>query len=126
MPKVYSVSSGHKLIQQLRFLLLGCLLSTSAQAQVLYGTLTGTVTDTSGAVVNGAKITALEVQTGVTQDATSDSTGNYRFTTLLPGTYKVTITASGFSTQETPGVRIAGNEIARVNAQLTVGTATES
>src|SRR6516225_6961211 len=70
-----------------------------ARAQVLYGSLTGGVTDASGAVVVGAKVTALEVQTGVTQETTTDSVGIYRLTTLQPGTYKVTISASGFATQ---------------------------
>ena len=63
------------------------------QAQVLYGTLTGTVTDPTGAVVVGASVTALETQTGVSQTAETDSAGIYRFTALLPGTYKVTISA---------------------------------
>jgi hypothetical protein len=92
---------------------------------VLYGTLTGTVADTSGAAVAGAEVTALEVQTGVSQTATADSSGIYRFTALLPGTYKVTISAQGFARQETAGVIVGGNEIARVNAELKVGTATQ-
>jgi hypothetical protein len=84
------------------------------------------VTDTSGAVVAGAQVTALEVQTGVSQTATTDSNCLYRVTALLPGTYKVTISASGFVTQETPDVRLTGNEIARVNAELKVGSATQN
>lgn len=105
-------------------LLVGALI-VSARAQVLYGSLTGTVSDTSGAVVSGAKVTAVNVQTGVTQEATSDTSGIYRFATLLPGTYKVTIAASGFSTQVTPNVLINVNEIARVNAELKVASATQ-
>jgi hypothetical protein len=95
-------------------------------AQVLYGSLTGTVSDASGAVVSGAKVTVLEVRTGVSQEATTDSSGIYRFTTLLPGAYKVTISAPGFATQEIPEMRVNVNEIARVNAQLTVGSAAEN
>jgi Carboxypeptidase regulatory-like domain len=98
-------SSGAKLHQLLCFLLLNSLLSLIAHGQVLYGSLTGTVTDASGAVVSGAGVTALEVRTGATQNATTDSSGIYRFATLLPGTYTVTITAPGFSRQETPDVR---------------------
>jgi hypothetical protein len=97
-----------------------------AHAQVLYGSLTGTVTDPSGAVVASAQVTALETQTGIAQTDTTDSTGNYRFSSLLPGTYKVTIAAKGFSTQETPGVSIRVNEIARVNAGLKAASATET
>jgi Carboxypeptidase regulatory-like domain len=69
-------------------------------AQVLYGSLTGTVTDASEAVLPNAQITVLETQTGVSQSQTTDSAGIYRFPALLPGSYKVTITATGFSTQE--------------------------
>ena len=95
-------------------------------AQVLYGTLTGTVVDSTGAVIPGAQVTALEAQTGVSQTATSDSAGIYRFPTLLPGTYKVTIAGQGFSPQETAGVLVRANEIARVDASLKVGGATQS
>ena len=119
-------SSRAKLHQLLCFVLLNSLLSLIAHGQVLYGSLTGTVTDASGAVVSGAGVTALEVRTGVTQNATTDSSGIYRFATLLPGTYRVTITAPGFSRQETPDVRVSVNAVTRVNSQLKVGTATEN
>jgi len=106
-------------------LLTGVGVGTILFAQVLYGTLTGTVVDASGAVVAGAQVTALEVQTGVSQTATVDSSGIYRFPALSPGTYKVTITAEGFATQETVGVLVSGNEIARVPAALKVASATQ-
>lgn len=95
-------------------------------AQVLYGSLTGTVTDTSGAAVVGAQVTALQVQTGASQTATTDASGIYRFSTLLPGAYKITISAQGFASQETPGLAIRVNEIARVNAELKVASAAQS
>jgi outer membrane receptor protein involved in Fe transport len=102
-----------------------CAMVVSAHAQVLYGSLTGTVTDPTGAVIVGAQVTVLEDQTGVSQTGTTDSSGIYRFTTLLPGRYKVTIAAKGFSTQETPGVQITGNEIARVPAALKTASSTQ-
>ena len=94
--------------------------TTAVRAQVLYGTLTGTVTDVSGAVIANAHVTALEMQTGVGQIQETDASGIYRFSTLLPGTYKITIAGQGFSQQETQGVVVRGNEIARVDAQLKV------
>ncbi len=100
--------------------------ANATYAQVLYGSLTGTVTDASGAVVNGASVSALEVQTGLTRQATTDSSGIYRFTALSPGTYKVTITAPSFAIQETPGVLVAANEVARVDAQLRVASASQN
>jgi outer membrane receptor protein involved in Fe transport len=97
-----------------------------AFAQVLYGSLTGTVIDSSGAAVVNGQVTALQDQTGVSQTVVTDSSGIYRFTTLLPGDYKVTITTPGFSTQEIHGVLVNVNEIARVDAALKVASATQS
>ena len=76
------------------------------RAQVLYGSITGNVTDQSGAALAGAQVTAVEAQTGVTSTQTTDAAGIYRFPALLPGTYKVTISATGFTRQETSGVEL--------------------
>jgi hypothetical protein len=95
-------------------------------AQILYGSLTGTVTDASEAVLPNAHVTVLETQTGVSESQTTDSAGIYRFPALLPGTYKVTISATGFATQETENVLVHANEIARIDAHLSVGAATQS
>ena len=61
------------------------LLSGTGQAQVLYGSLTGNVTDPSGAAVPGATIEVLNVGTGVTRQGASDERGVYLFTLLQPG-----------------------------------------
>jgi hypothetical protein len=108
--------------------ILGALVLTTpaVEAQVLYGALTGTVVDSTGAVIAGAQVTAVEVETGVSQTAASDASGIYRFATLLPGTYKVTINAAGFAAQETNGVQVQANEIRRLDASLKVGSATQS
>jgi len=68
----------------------------AATAQVLYGSLTGNVTDPSGAVVPGAQVEALDTATGVSRLATTDSAGVYRFAELLPGVYRMTVTATSF------------------------------
>jgi carboxypeptidase family protein len=115
-------------LELITFVCLGLLLSLSAvslHGQVLYGSLTGTVTDASGAIVNGAKVTALETRTGVSQTAATDSSGIYRFTNLLPGNYKLTINAPGFATQVTNNVLVRVNEVARVDAGLKVASATQ-
>lgn len=96
------------------------------RAQTLYGSLTGTITDATGAIVRGAAVKALNEQTGVSSQTTADTSGIYRFSALLPGTYKVSISASGFSTQETTGVIVRANEIARVDAALKVAGSTQS
>jgi hypothetical protein len=105
-------------------LVLAC--SSAVGAQVLYGSLTGTVTDASGAAVAGAKVTAVADQTGITKSSVTDESGIYRLTALVPGTYKVTISANGFSPQETPGVLVRVNEIARVDAALKVESASQT
>ena len=103
------------------FLFLG-----DVRAQVLYGSLTGTVSDPSGATVSGARVEALEVGKGVTQESATDGNGNYRFSALLPGVYKVSISAAGFATQVAPDVRIEANEVTRVDARLKIAAATQN
>ena len=128
-----STAQQYRSMNGLRFRLryaLGCFLMSlaciSAHGQVLYGSLTGTVIDPSGAAVSGAQVKAAETRTGVISQATTDSSGIYRFITLLPGMYEVSITAPGFATQETADVGVNANEIARVNAQLKVASATQN
>ena len=91
-----------------------------AAAQMLYGSLTGNVTDPSGAVVPGARVETLNVNTGAARQATADDKGFFLFPELLPGTYKVTISAPGFTTVVTENVRVDANTVRRVNVQLTV------
>src|SRR5215472_6900460 len=127
--KLYSNSSVIKLnqITMLALLFVICVLATpGASAQVLYGSLTGTVADPSGAAVAGARVEALDVAKGVTQASTTDENGIYRFSALLPGNYKVTISAQSFETQVTPGVRVAANEVQRVDARLKIAGATQN
>jgi Carboxypeptidase regulatory-like domain/TonB dependent receptor-like, beta-barrel len=97
-----------------------------AGAQSVYGSLTGTVTDPSGAAIAGAHVTATAVQTGVTQTAVTDSSGIYRFANLLPANYDVTVTATGFASQKTPDVSVVVNGIAQLNVQLEVGKASQT
>jgi hypothetical protein len=84
----------------------GLLFPGEVKAQVLYGSLTGTVTDPSGAAVSGAKVQALDVGKGVTQEGTTDGNGIYHLSALLSGVYKVSISAVGFEAQVTPEVRV--------------------
>src|SRR6266404_9631197 len=90
-------SSPTQLNTIIGLLLLALVCTVTAYGQVLYGSLTGTVEDSSGAAVTGAKVVALNVNTGVAQSATTDASGIYRFTPLLPGAYKITISAPNFA-----------------------------
>ena len=72
--------------------------SDRIDAQVLYGTLTGNVTDSSGAAVPAATIVALNTGTGISRQATSDDHGVYVFNDLQAGPYKITVSAPSFAT----------------------------
>jgi hypothetical protein len=102
--------------------LIGLLCSTLLLAQTTVGTgsIVGTVTDQSGAVVSGAKITITNAGTGQKIDATTNSAGAYNSGALSPGTYKVQVSSKGFSSLSTETTVLVGNT-STVNAKLQVG-----
>ena len=85
----------------------------------------GIVTDPSGAVVADATIRVTNEGTAVVRQATTTNLGFYRFVDLSPGLYDVSIDHPGFRSSEQKGVRLAGTEIARVNATLQLGSTNE-
>jgi len=95
-------------------------------AQVLYGSLTGNVTDPSDAAIPGAKIQAANVDTGVVRQAETDGRGVFLFSNLQLGTYKVTVDAKGFQNSIAEGVRVNGNEVRRVDFHVQITQATAS
>ena len=99
---------------------------SSLQAQTLYGSLTGNVTDSTGASVPNAKVEALNIGTGIAKQMMSDERGSYLFSDLQPGTYKVTISAPAFSSRVQEGVSILANTVVRADAQLAVSSVNES
>lgn len=98
----------------------------AASSQVLYGSLTGTVTDASGAAVPGAKVQATNTLTGAVKQSTTDDRGTYLFSALQPGVYRVTISAPSFSTVVNENVAIDANTMHRTDAQLSVSQITNS
>ncbi len=76
------------------------------RAQVAGATLTGTVTDSSGATIPKAQLTITDLSTGVAREVESDSAGLYSAPNLLPGTYDVKVAAPGFSTTLRKGVTL--------------------
>ncbi|MGH9514409.1 MAG: carboxypeptidase regulatory-like domain-containing protein, partial [Terriglobales bacterium] len=90
------------------------------------GTIRGTVTDSSGAVVPNASVTILDVRTGATRHTATNSQGSYQMFGLPSGTYKVTITNSGMSTEDITGVVLNGSDVATANGVLKVASTTEN
>lgn len=88
-----------------------------------YGSIRGTVTDPSGAVVAGATVVATNVGTNVETKAVTNSDGLYNFQFLNLGDYTVTASASGFTTSSTSPFRLQIDQIANIDVKLTVGAA---
>ncbi len=97
------------------------LFAESAGAQVLYGSLVGSVKDASGAAVAGAVVQAIQEQTQVTRHAVTDATGQYSLSNLSPGDYDLKVTAQGFKTSARQHVPIVLNSVSRFDATLEVG-----
>src|SRR5205807_9950892 len=107
-----------------RLLLVMLLVAVSARAQFT-GNIQGTVVDPSGAAIAQAKVDLVNTITQVSASTTTDSTGSYRFLSLAPGSYKITVEAKGFSKAETT-VTLETNQNLNVPISLKVGAAAES
>ena len=101
------------------------LFSGPIYAQVAGATLNGTVSDASGAGVPNANVSIKNTATGVERDVTTDSDGFYSAPNLLPGTYEVTISASGFSTAVQTGLTLTVGAVQALNIPLKIGHTTE-
>ncbi len=95
-------------------------------AQTTSGSIVGTVTDTSGAIVPGASVTITNVDTGSTTKTTTDSSGNYVVTPLPVGHYSVTVEAQGFKKSVSGGITLNVQDRIGVNVVLEVGQITET
>src|SRR5712692_5083034 len=84
-------------------------------AQVLYGSVVGTVEDQSGAVVPNAAVTITNKQTGVTRETASDAGGRYSIVNALPGGYELKVSATGFRTFTQPSLDVSPNIVTRVD-----------
>ncbi len=109
-------------------LLVGSLLLSAlgAFAQTDRGTITGTVSDASGAVIPGAAIEAKNTGTGIVYTAGSSETGNYTLPQLPVGAYEVSVTLPGFKKFIRPNVEVGVAQTVRIDAAMQVGAAGES
>lgn len=101
------------------------LASDPLQAQILYGTLVGNVTDGTGAVIPGAQVTITNEGTGASREGEANAAGGYQFPTVSTGTYRVEVRSDGFSTFTTTGVAVGVNNVTRVDVELQIGEVTE-
>ncbi len=112
----------------LRAVLCVCLtlsFSTFTFGQAVYGSIFGTVQDSSGAALPNAKVRITSVQQGTTEDAITNESGNYNVNHLIPGEYNVQVEAPGFGSSETKNVRVAADTSARVDQSLKLGSSSQ-
>jgi hypothetical protein len=93
-----------------------------AYAQQVQGTLSGTVSDPSGAVIPGASITITSLGTGLTRTQQSGAKGDFTFHDLPSGNYRVEVTQAGFNAQNYPSILVQGDRTVTLAVQLAAGT----
>jgi len=104
---------------------LALMYANSAWAQVLYGSVTGTVTDQSGSGVPKAHVAATNRATGVERQADADENGHYRITDLVPGNYDLKVTASGFKPLTQTNLMVSANIVTNADVNLQLGAMSE-
>ena len=107
------------------FILFLCAASV-AFAQAGRGSISGLVSDPSGAIVSGAKVTLLNPATGVAQHTVTSSAGLYTFISLNPGVYQVTASQTGFKNVAQDKVTVTVDQVTEVNITLLVGAISET
>src|SRR6266568_3635949 len=105
---------------------LGFLFPAASWGQVAGGTISGTVTDSSGRVLGNVQITINNLATGVTRDVTTNDEGFYSAPNLLPGTYQAKFSAKGFKTEARSGIALTVGATEVLDLTMKVGTAVET
>ena len=102
------------------------MLPSSLQAQSFYGSVVGTVTDSTGAVVAGASVTVTNTGTNSTTTVQTDTGGKYSVVNLVPANYKVIVSKSNFKRFERGSVPVQVGSSIRIDAELSVGNTSET
>ncbi len=112
------------------FKLIGSFAGVCAMSGVLfaqgYGSINGVVTDSTGAVVSNADVTATQAGTGISQKTTTGSVGNYVFPTLAPSVYDISVSHGGFEVYTEKAVQVRADAAVTVNISLRTGRASET
>jgi hypothetical protein len=114
------------LSRTLMLLLATFALAMGVHSQVLYGSMTGIVTDPKESAVPGAKVEVTNMATGESRSVMSDDRGGYAFNDLQAGTYRLTVSLASFKTLLRDDIRIENNKVRRFDAQLEVGEVNET
>ncbi len=100
--------------------------STAVRGQVLYGSIVGNVTDSSGGTVPGATVTITQLETNQTRESVTNEAGSYTFANVAAGTYQVVVSLTGFQTFTARGVVVQANRAIRVDPKLSIGAIEET
>ncbi|HLK50450.1 MAG TPA: carboxypeptidase regulatory-like domain-containing protein [Bryobacteraceae bacterium] len=100
--------------------ILALIVPANVRGQLLQGSITGNVTDTSSAAVPEARVAAKEQRTNFTRETTTNTAGEYSLPTMPPGTYTITVTAPSFQTVTVLGVSVSPEEVTRRDVTLAV------
>ncbi|MGH9726940.1 MAG: carboxypeptidase regulatory-like domain-containing protein, partial [Candidatus Acidiferrales bacterium] len=122
MSRIFRIAAVPSLTGLMIFLAAALLFSAPTFAQTSSGTLVGTVTDASGAVVPKVNVTAISKQYGFPHVAVTDSAGTYRMDGLQPGIYSVTFSAPGFSDLIVGNAILSGSVSTTVDGKLQLST----
>src|SRR5215467_1526615 len=101
------------------------LLPVAASAQFKAG-VQGTVTDASGAVIPGARVTLINKETGRKSEETASSEGVYHFLSLAPGSYKLSVEHEGFKKKELENITVSAEGVASVDVSMEAGAVSET
>lgn len=97
-----------------------------AQTGSVTGTITGLVTDPSGAVISGAKVTAGNSDTGFSRSGVSNAQGEYEIPLLPIGTYAITVTSPSYGTYQQRGIKVSLDSASVVDTQLKIGSSSQT
>jgi uncharacterized surface anchored protein len=101
-------------------------LASSVYAQLDTATITGRVSDSTGATIANAQVKVIQKETNFQFAAVTNSEGIYRVQSLQPGTYQVTLEAAGFKRLVQDGIILRVGDVLPVNGELQIGAVTES
>jgi hypothetical protein len=90
------------------------------------GAIVGRITDTSGALVKGASVTLTDIGTSESRIGVTNTDGDYRFVSLIPGRYRLDVKAPGFKIYSRDPIEVRVESVVRVDANLALGSASES